>query len=306
MELSTTLAGPTQRAASLPTPPPFARVPLDRPRVMAVVNVTPDSFSDGGRWRGSDAAVDGALAMVAAGADFLDVGGESTRPGATPVSPAEEQDRVLPVIEGLARAGCPVPISIDTRHAATAQVAFAAGARVFNDVSALRHDPDSLSVAAALMAAHPEAGLVLCHSQGDPETMQNAPRYAHVVRDVAASLAAARDRAAAAGVPAAQIALDPGVGFGKTGAHNLDVIRGLPAIAALGCAVLLGVSRKRFIGALAHEPDPARRAPGSIAAGLFGVLRGAHILRVHDVAETVQALRVWTAITHPSEETSAL
>ncbi|MEO1329511.1 MAG: dihydropteroate synthase [Pseudomonadota bacterium] len=291
---------PSRRAVALRSPPPLAGVDLSTPRVMAVLNVTPDSFSDGGRWAGVERAVEAGLEMVAAGADFLDIGGESTRPGATPVAPEEEQARVAPVIEGLRAAGCPAPLSIDTRNAATARAAFAAGARIFNDVTALGHDPESPSTAAALTAAHPDAGVILCHSQGDPATMQANPLYEHVVDDVAGALADARDRAKAAGVPEDRIVLDPGIGFGKTLEHNLELIRGLQALSALGCAVLLGVSRKRFIGTLGGQPDPSLRAPGSIAAGLFGVLRGARILRVHDVADTVQALRVWRALVDPA------
>lgn len=292
---------------------PAAASPLDprsplataarRPLVMGVLNVTPDSFSDGGARLDPDAAVGAALRLAAEGADFIDIGGESTRPGAAPTPVEEELRRVTPVLERLrAEAGAP-PVSIDTRKAAVADAAFDLGARVFNDVSALTHDPDSLAVA----RRYADAGGAVClmHAQGDPETMQADPRYDDVVREVRDWLAERIRVAEAAGIPRGALILDPGIGFGKTLAHNLSLIRGLDEIAALGPPVLLGVSRKGFIGLLSGEAVATRRAPGSIAAGLAGVAKGARILRVHDVAETVQALRVWTGVMEDERETSA-
>ena len=261
---------------------------MDRTQIMGVVNVTPDSFSDGGRFDSTERAVDHGLELAEAGASILDIGGESTRPGAETVAEAEEIDRVLPVIEGLGAAGCTTPISIDTRKAAVARAAVAAGAAMFNDVSALTHDPDSPKVKAP--------GYCLMHALGDPKTMQADPRYDDVLLDVYDFLAARVAAAAHAGIPRARIAVDPGIGFGKTLTDNLTLIRGLSLFHGLGCPILLGVSRKRFIGTLSGETEAARRAPGSIAAGFWGIGQGAQILRVHDVRETYQALSVWEAL----------
>ncbi len=269
---------------------PIAGVTLQRPRIIGVVNVTPDSFSDGGAHRGTEAAIAHGLTLVDEGADFLDIGGESTRPGAEPVSPAAEIDRVLPVIEGLLAAGCRLPISIDTRNAAVARAALGAGARVLNDISALTHDPLSLAVAGDA------AAVCLMHSPADPHTMQDNPVYEDVLLDVHDHLARRVAAAEIAGIDRARIIVDPGIGFGKTIAHNLALIRGLSLLHGLGCAIMLGVSRKGFIGRLGGEPRASRRAPGSIAAGLAGLDQGAHILRVHDVAQTVQAVRIWRAL----------
>jgi dihydropteroate synthase len=263
---------------------------LDRPRVMGVVNVTPDSFSDGGALPSAEAAVEHALALVRAGADLLDIGGESTRPGSDPTDPAVEKDRVLPVIEGLVAAGCPVPISVDTRKAAVMRAALAAGACMVNDVSALSWDAEAPGAAAG-------AGAVcLMHARGDPKTMQDDPAYDDVLLDVYDYLADRIAVAEAAGIARARIVIDPGIGFGKTVEHNLALIRRLSLLQALGCAVLLGVSRKGFVGRISGEAVPARRAAGSIAAGLAGLGQGAQVLRAHDVAETVQAVRVWQAL----------
>ena len=269
---------------------PFAGLALDRPLVMGVINATPDSFSDGGRLAGAEAAVAHGLALVTQGADLLDIGGESTRPGAEPVPEAEERARVLPVIEGLVSAGCPVPISVDTRKSGVARAALEAGAAMFNDVSALTHCPGSPAVAAGARA------VCLMHAQGDPRTMQRDPRYDDVLLDVYDFLAERIAAAEAAGIARERIAVDPGIGFGKTQEHNLALIRRLSLFQALGCAVLLGVSRKRFVGTLSGVVEPERRVAGSIAAGLRGAAQGAQILRVHDVAETVQALAVWEAV----------
>ncbi len=269
---------------------------LDRPRLMAVLNVTPDSFSDGGRHLALADAVASAEAMVAAGADILDIGGESTRPGAAPVPAEEEIARVVPVIAALRAEGMTAPISIDTRKAAVAAAAFEAGADLFNDVSALQHDPDSLGVAAA--SGRP---VCLMHAQGDPRTMQDAPRYDDVLLDVHDYLAERVAAAEAAGIPRARMLIDPGIGFGKTVAHNLDLLRGLAALHGLGCAILLGVSRKRFIGTIAGVAEAAARGPGSIAAALEGLRQGAQVIRVHDVAETRQAMALWLALAREGE-----
>ncbi|MDT8342834.1 MAG: dihydropteroate synthase [Thermohalobaculum sp.] len=270
--------------------PPLAGLALGWPVVMGVLNVTPDSFSDNGRHAGVAAAVAHGMAMAGAGAGVIDIGGESTRPGALPVPEAEEIDRVLPVIAGLAAAGCPVPISIDTRNAAVAQAALAAGATMFNDVSALTHDPLSLGVARGAPVT------CLMHALGDPQTMQQNPHYDDVLLDIYDWLEARVQAAEAAGIARARLIVDPGIGFGKTLAHNLALLRGLSLFHGLGCALLLGVSRKRFIGTLSGEAAADRRAPGSIAAGLAGLDQGAHLLRVHDVAETAQAVAIWRAL----------
>ncbi|HET7410356.1 MAG TPA: dihydropteroate synthase [Paracoccaceae bacterium] len=271
------------------TPAPLLGLTLDRPRIMGIVNVTPDSFSDGGRFSGTRQAVAHALALAQAGADVLDVGGESTRPGSDPVPEAEELDRVLPVIEGLV-AECPVPVSVDTRNAGVMRAALGLGARMVNDISGLMHDAQAATAAAGAEA------VCLMHAQGDPKTMQRNPAYDDVLLDVFDWLEARVAAAEAAGIPRARIMIDPGIGFGKTLEHNLALIRRLSLFQTLGCAVLLGVSRKGFVGRLSGEAEPGRRAAGSISAGLAGLGQGAQILRVHDVAETAQAMRVWQAI----------
>jgi dihydropteroate synthase len=256
---------------------------------MGVLNVTPDSFSDGGRHFDPDQATVAAWAMIAAGADLIDVGGESTRPGAVAVTPEEEQRRILPVIAALRGAG--VPISVDTRHAATMAAAVGAGAAVVNDVSGLRHDPDALGTVARLGCS-----VVLMHSRGTPETMDGLARYGDVAAEVTQELAATLDRALAAGIPRDRIAVDPGLGFAKTAEQSLELLRRLPVLLGLGCRVVAGASRKRFIGHLTGEADPLRRGAGSLAAHLFALSRGATVLRTHDVADTVQAVRVWQAL----------
>jgi dihydropteroate synthase len=262
------------------------------PLVMGIVNVTPDSFSDGGRFLGREAALAHARRLVADGADILDVGGESTRPGSEPVAEAEELARVIPVIEALA-AETDRPISIDTVKPAVARAAVASGARIWNDVTALRGAPESLEVAAELGCE-----VVLMHMQGEPRTMQAEPHYEDVVSEVAEFLAARAQAAISAGVARERIWLDPGVGFGKHMIrHNLPLMAGLGTIVDLGFPVLLGASRKSFVSAL----DPAaktagERLGGSIAAALAGAAAGVAGVRAHDVRETVQALKVWTAI----------
>ncbi len=267
----------------------FAGLSLSRPLIMGIVNVTPDSFSDGGDRYQSEAAIAAGLSQHAAGADLVDIGGESTRPNAEPVSSEEEQRRVLPAVRALSEAG--VPVSIDTRHAETMAAALDAGARVVNDVTALTGDPKSLALVAARRAP-----VILMHMQGTPQTMQRAPHYSDVVSEVGTYLLARAQACEAAGVARHDICLDPGIGFGKAIDHNLALLAGLEQLADLGYPLLVGVSRKAFIGRLAGGAEPKARAPGSIAAALACIGKGAAIVRVHDVAETAQALAVWSAI----------
>jgi dihydropteroate synthase len=269
--------------------PPFAGLTIDRPRLMGVVNVTPDSFSDGGRYASRDAAISQGRSLMAAGADILDIGGESTRPGATPVSVGEELDRVVPVVAALANEGALV--SIDTRRAIVMRAALAAGARIVNDVTALAGDPEGLAAVAESGAA-----VVLMHMQGDPHTMQQDPTYRDAPLDIYDFFAARLAACAAAGIDPARIALDPGIGFGKRDTHNLAILADLALYHALGCALLLGVSRKSFIGRLSRGEDAAHRLGGSLAAAIAGIDRGVQIVRVHDVAETAQAISIWQAI----------
>ncbi len=269
---------------------PLLGLPMDRPHVMGVLNVTPDSFSDGGQFDNGARAIERGLEMVEEGAGLIDIGGESTRPGADPVEPQAEADRVLPVIEGLVAAGCRAPISIDTRNAGVAKQALAAGARLFNDVSALSHDSDSPGVAAGADA------ICLMHAQGDPRTMQQNPAYENVVLDVFDYLQSRIDAAVEQGVSRERIIVDPGIGFGKTLVHNLALLNSLTLFHGLGCPLLLGVSRKRFIGTLSGVELARERVAGSIAAGLAGLDQGVQILRVHDVKETAEAINVWQAI----------
>jgi dihydropteroate synthase len=260
-------------------------------RVMGVVNLTPDSFSDGGRFLDPAAALGQARRLIADGADMLDLGAESTRPGAAPVPAEEEIARLVPLVAAI-RAESDVPISVDTMKPGVARAAVAAGASLWNDVTALGHAPESLAVAAELGCE-----VVLMHMQGEPRTMQAAPHYDDVVAEVAAFLAGRAEAAMAAGVARERIWLDPGVGFGKhMTRHNLPLLARLGEITALGFPVLLGVSRKRFIGRLDDEAPADQRLGGSIAAALAGVARGVAAVRVHDVRETVQAIKVWSAI----------
>ena len=286
------LADFAMSAAASPFTAPLASwagFDLSRPLVMGIVNVTPDSFSDGGDHADAQAAIAHGRALMAAGADILDIGGESTRPGAAPVPPAEEAARVVPVIRALAAAGA--VISIDTRHALVMRAALEAGAHIINDVTGLTGDPDSLAVAASA-----QVPLVLMHMQGDPRTMQDDPRYDDVTMDVYRHLAALVARAEAACIPRRLIALDPGIGFGKGVGHNIDLLADTALFHGLGCPLLIGVSRKRFIAALSQGEPPKDRVAGSLAAGLYTLGQGAHIVRVHDVAATVQARAVWMAL----------
>jgi dihydropteroate synthase len=271
---------------------PFGPTKLGAPIVMGIVNVTPDSFSDGGAFDDAARAIDHGKAMIAAGASIVDVGGESTRPGAVPVAPDIETARVVPVIAGLRAAAnaAGALISVDTRNAATMAAALQAGADIVNDVSALTHDPASLGVVARAGAA-----VILMHMQGTPDTMQAAPRYADVALDVYDALAARIALCIAAGIDPAQIAADPGIGFGKTVAHNLALLDQLSLFHGLGVPLLVGVSRKGFIARLSRGEPPSERLPGSLAAGLAAIGQGCRILRVHDVSETMQAVRVATA-----------
>lgn len=268
--------------------PVFGGVAMERPSVMGILNVTPDSFSDGGRFVGAEAALAQARAM-AGGADVLDIGGESTRPGAAEVDVAEEIARTAPVIAELASLG--VPISIDTRKAAVAAAALAAGAGIVNDVAAMGFDAGMAGVVAGAGAP-----VILMHSIKTPATMQIDPVYDDVLLDVFDFLAERVRVAEAAGIARDRIMVDPGIGFGKTVAHNLTLVRGLSLFHDLGVPVLLGVSRKKFIGTIGGEPVADRRVAGSVAVALAGVAQGAQMLRVHDVAETRQALRLWMAV----------
>ncbi|MFT5629805.1 MAG: dihydropteroate synthase [Gammaproteobacteria bacterium] len=270
---------------------PIAGLTMDQPRIMAILNVTPDSFSDGGLFENPDVAVSHALAMVQAGADMLDIGGESTRPGAKVVGNADEIVRTVPVIAAI-RTQSDVPISIDTRKAEVAQAALNAGASLVNDVAAMTYDAAIGSVAA-------EAGVPIClmHAQGDPATMQDAPTYDNVLLDVYDFLAARVAEAEALGIARDLIVVDPGIGFGKTLEHNLTLMRGLSLFHGLGCPILLGASRKRFIGTIGHALEAPDRMAGSVAVALHGVAAGVQLLRVHDTLETKQAIRLALAMT---------
>jgi dihydropteroate synthase len=256
---------------------------------MGVLNVTPDSFSDGGDFLDPATAIAAGLAMAAAGADIIDVGGDSTRPRSQPTPADVEQARILPVISGLAAAG--VRISVDTRNAITMAAALDAGAAIVNDVSALSHDPG----AAALVAAR-GCPVVLMHMRGSPADMYAEAHYGDVVQDVCRELAVRIAAAQRAGIASGQIAIDPGIGFAKRPGQSMELLRRLPQLARLGYPILIGVSRKSFMAGVTQEADPRLRLPGSLAAALFAASRGAAILRVHDVPETVQALNVWQAL----------
>jgi dihydropteroate synthase len=265
---------------------------LTRPRVMGILNVTPDSFSDGGRFLDRDRAIAHARAMLAEGADLIDVGGESTRPGAAPVPEAEEIDRVVPVIEALAGDGALV--SVDTMKPAVMRAAIAAGASMVNDVRALRE--------AGAVEAVAQSGVAVClmHMRGTPASMQEAPEYVDVVADVRGFLMSRAGVCEAAGIARERIVLDPGFGFGKTRAHNMTLLARLGEIAALGYPVLAGLSRKSTLGAITGRAEDGRVA-ASVAAALIAVERGASILRVHDVPQTVDALKVLDAVLHAGD-----
>lgn len=262
---------------------------LERPLVMGIVNVTPDSFSDGGLHRSAEAAIAHGLALVEAGADILDIGGESTRPGAEPVPLAEELDRVLPVIEALAGEG--VPLSIDTYKPEVMFAAVSAGASMINDVFALRQ-PGALEA-----AAQTDAGICLMHMQGTPQTMQQDPHYDDVVSEVAMFFGARVSACEQAGISRDRLVVDPGFGFGKTTAHNIALLRGLALLTErTGCPLLAGLSRKSVLGRITTRDNTAERVPASVASALIAVQNGARLLRVHDVAATVDMVRVWQAV----------
>jgi dihydropteroate synthase len=275
--------------------PRLSGLSLDRPRIMGIVNVTPDSFSDGGQHDGAAAAIAHGLRLVEEGADILDIGGESTRPGSDYVPVEDELRRVMPVIEGL-RAKTDTLISIDTRKAEVMRRAADAGADILNDVSALTHDPDALAVAV-------ESGLpvMLMHAQGDPKTMNDNPQYSDVVLDVFDFLEQRIRACVAAGIPKSRLIADPGIGFGKHLHHNVAVLSAMSLYHGLGVPVLLGASRKKLIGQLCNVEDPRGRIPGSLAAALHSIAQGVQIVRVHDVKETRQAVAVWEAAQAGSE-----
>ncbi|KJZ20489.1 dihydropteroate synthase [Loktanella sp. S4079] len=275
--------------------PDISGMAMGTPKVMGILNVTPDSFSDGGRFFDSARAVEHAISMQADGAAILDIGGESTRPGAETVDVAEEIARTAPVIAAI-RNGSDVPISIDTRKAAVAQAAIDAGATLINDVAAFGYDPDLAQVTA-------QSGLPVClmHAQGTPDVMQDDPRYDDVVLDVYDYLAERIAFAVAAGIARDQIVIDPGIGFGKTLSHNLSLLRGLSLFHALGCPILLGASRKKFIGTLGGGTDATDRVAGSVSVALHGARQGVQLLRVHDTFATKQALDLELAINKADE-----
>jgi dihydropteroate synthase len=265
----------------------------ERTLVMGVLNVTPDSFSDGGLYLDSAAAVARALEMERAGADIIDVGGESTRPGADSISASDEMRRVLPVLEKL-RGRLKIPISIDTSKAEVAEAAAYQGAEIINDVTALRADPRLAEI-----AAKRSLPLILMHMRGDPRTMQKRPFARNVLRDVSTGLRRAAGIARRAGVPKAQVVFDPGIGFGKSAAQNYELLQKLPELARLGHALLVGTSRKSFLGKAPGCAPDADRIWGTAATVAASILGGAHIVRVHDVAEMVQVARVTDAVARP-------
>ncbi len=260
---------------------------IDRPLLMGIVNVTPDSFSDGGQFLTRDRAVDHALELADQGADILDIGGESTRPYATPVSPAEELDRVIPVIESV-RQKTNLPISIDTRKPKVAQAALEAGAEILNDVEGFRNQ------AMRKLAVEYQAGVCVMHMQGTPETMQDSPQYDDVVGEVRSYLKAERERLVQEGLPSDQICLDPGIGFGKQTRHNLELLRNIDQFVSLGGPILVGHSRKGFLGKLIGDPQSDRLA-ATIGISLAMALRRVSILRIHDVQATREALTTFLA-----------
>jgi dihydropteroate synthase len=278
---------------------PFQTLLLgERTLIMGILNVTPDSFSDGGHYEEPQAAIEHALAMEAAGAGIIDLGGESTRPGSQETSATDELNRILPVLEGL-RSRLKIPVSVDTRRSTIAELAISAGAQIINDVSGLRNDPRIAQV-----AAKHGVPLILMHMRGEPRTMQRGPFARDVLRDVSDGLRASAATARQAGVAKARIILDPGIGFGKSYSQNYELLEKLPRLAALGYPLLVGTSRKGFLGAtlaLAGKPAPAEaRIWGTAATVTASILGGAHIVRVHDVAEMVQVARVADCVVQPT------
>jgi len=281
---------PASRLERLTTPrDPVVGLDLGVPQIMGILNVTPDSFSDGGKHSGLAPATDAAVRMVSEGAAIIDIGGESTRPGAEYVGIDMEIDRTAPVIAAT-RARSDVPVSIDTRKPPVAQASLKAWANLVNDVSGFCHDAQLAPVSAAA-----QVPVCVMHAQGDPKTMQEDPQYDDVLLDVYDFLESRIRVLEDAGIPRSRIITDPGIGFGKTLEHNLTILQNISLFHDLGCAILLGASRKRFIGTIGREPQASARAPGSVAVGLAALAQGVQILRVHDVAETVQAVRLWQA-----------
>lgn len=264
-------------------------LPLTRTLVMGILNVTPDSFSDGGHYAGTGAAIERGRELAALGAHIIDVGGESTRPGSDTVSAAEEAARVVPVVSALSDE-LGVPVSVDTRHAEVAAACVAAGASIINDISGFG-DPAMIDVATSC-----DAGLVVMHMRGEPKTMQEEPRYADVTAEVSGYLAARARELEAAGIDRQRIMLDPGLGFGKTTAHNLEMLRHLGQFVSLGYPLLIGASRKRFIGEITDVATPDDRVHGSVAVAVWSAMHGADVVRVHDVEATVQALAIIAAL----------
>lgn len=269
---------------------PFAGVSLERPRIVAVVNVTPDSFSDGGRFSDSASAIDRVAELVEAGADIVDIGGQSTRPGAAEISVGEELRRVMPVVE--AAVGSGLPVSVDTWRAEVMREAIAAGVSVVNDVTALSGDEAALAAVAGSSAS-----VVLMHMQGTPATMQDRPRYRLASAEIFGWLESRVEACVTAGIGRDRIAVDPGIGFGKTDAHNVEILERGALFHGLGCAVMIGVSRKSFIGRLAQVAGPADRLAGTVMATAIALSRGVQLHRVHDAADIRQALAVWQAVT---------
>ena len=270
-----------------------------RTHLMGVLNVTPDSFSDGGLYAGTERALAHAREMAAAGADIIDIGGESTRPGAEPLSEEEELSRIIPVIERLS-AELPVPLSVDTYKATVAREALAAGASIVNDISGLRFSPDMAKTAADYGAA-----VVIMHIQGTPRDMQQHPVYADVIGEIMEYLAQGIELAVKAGVDREKTLIDPGIGFGKTLEHNLEILNRLDEFKGLGRPIVLGTSRKRFIGAVLNIPAPEQRVDGTAATVALGIERGARIVRVHDVGRMAQVARMTDAIVKASTKSQA-
>ena len=277
--------------------PALAGLGLDSPRVMGILNVTPDSFSDGGDYAGRAAAVVRAREMADDGVDIIDIGGESTRPGAAEVSVSDEIARTAPLIAEIRAAGVSTPISIDTRKSAVAEAALSEGADIVNDVAAFTFDPEL-----AGLCASREVPVIVMHAKGTPETMQQGPTYADVTGEVLDFLEERIVFAEGQGIARDRIVTDPGIGFGKTGAHNLTLLRDLAAFHDLGAPVLLGASRKRFIGEIGGAAHAKDRLGGSLAVALHGVSQGVHILRVHDTQATIQALRLFAALNSDKTE----
>lgn len=291
-QIVSTAEVPTSVLERMTTPrAPVAGVSLSEPILMGILNVTPDSFSDGGKYIDPTEAVRRTHDMIAQGAHMIDIGGESTRPGADLVPADEEILRTRPVIEALRKNGIDVPISIDTRKAVVADAGVKAGALMLNDVSALSYDPDYAGI-----AANHDIPVCIMHAQGDPETMQENPEYENVLLDVYDYLQSRIDAALSAGIEPDRLIIDPGIGFGKTQAHNLALLRRISLFHSLGCPILLGVSRKRFIGTIANEPVAERRGPGSTAVGWWALSQGIQILRIHDIDAHRQMSALWNGV----------